>query len=170
MTPGRFSEAADLGPAKLCPPTPEECSRLAEAIVSMPPWSQMGYSAEGMAQFLGRDDGGVRRYVIAADGTIAGAASVRSPWLIGPYLELLVLLPGFQGRGIGAAFVHWFEGEALQRGARNLWVCASRLNSGALRFYRRHGFAKAAVMPELVAEGFDEVLLRKFPLGPSQRP
>ena len=33
-------------------------------------------------------------------------------------------------------------------------------------FYERHGFARAATLPGLVADGYDEILLRKFPLGP----
>jgi hypothetical protein len=58
----------------------------------------------------------------------------------------------------------WFEQEALRNAARNLWVCASSFNVRALRFYSRHGFAPTATLPGLVAEGFDEILLRKFPL------
>jgi GNAT superfamily N-acetyltransferase len=91
--------------------------------------------------------------------------SVRSPWLKGPYLELLALLPKAQGQGIGANILAWFEQEALKAGARNLWVCASLFNTRALRFYERHGFEQAATLPGLVADGYDEILLRKFPLS-----
>lgn len=34
----------------------------------------------------------------------------------------------------------------------------------AIGFYERHGFKEAATLPGLVAEGYDEILLRKFPL------
>jgi hypothetical protein len=34
--------------------------------------------------------------------------------------------------------------------------------------YERHGFARAATLPGLVADGYDEILLRKFPLGSYQ--
>ena len=90
---------------------------------------------------------------------------VRDPWLKGPYLELLALLPPFQNQGIGSGILAWLEREALVQAARNLWVCASSFNARALRFYERHGFAPAAVLPGLVADGFDEILLRKFPLA-----
>jgi hypothetical protein len=59
----------------------------------------------------------------------------------------------------------WFEQEALSHGARNLWVCASSFNPGALRFYERHGFPPAATLPGLVADGYDEILRRKFPIA-----
>jgi ribosomal protein S18 acetylase RimI-like enzyme len=38
--------------------------------------------------------------------------------------------------------------------------------SPAARFYERQGFTRAATLPGLVANGYDEILLRKFPLGP----
>jgi hypothetical protein len=59
----------------------------------------------------------------------------------------------------------WFEATAVAREARNLWVCASAFNLRGLAFYARHGFVAAAVVPGLVADGFDEILMRKFPLA-----
>ena len=104
------------------------------------------------------------RYLIEAGGEPAGAVSIRHPWLKGPYLELLALLPLFQNQGIGAEILGWFEGEGLRAEARNLWVCASGFNERALHFYQRHGFSQAAALPGLVADGYTEILLRKFPL------
>src|SRR5262245_49720959 len=91
--------------------------------------------------------------------------SVRHPWLKGPYLELLALLPQAQAQGIGSSIMTWFESAALQHGARNLWVCASSFNTRGMRFYERHGFTRATTLPGLVADGYDEILLRKFSLG-----
>ena len=99
----------------------------------------------------------------------AGAVSIRSPFLKGPYLELLAILPAFQNQGIGGDIVAWFEQEGVRAGARNLWVCASSFNTQALRFYQRHGFHRAATLPGLVFDGYDEILLRKFPLEASGR-
>lgn len=141
------------------------CTALGRAIVAMPPWSAMPYSAEAITGYLGAADDGARRYVIEIDGALAGAVSVRYPWLRGAYLELLALLPGFQNQGIGSAVLDWLEREALAREARNLWACASSFNEAALRFYARHGFVETAQLHGLVADGFDEILLRKFPLG-----
>lgn len=144
---------------------PAVCGSVAAKIAAIAPWSAMNYPADALARFLSAPDHGASRYLIEVAGAEAGAISVRSPWLKGPYLELLALLPPFQGRGLGASLMAWFEGEAVKRGARNLWVCASSFNEGALRFYARHGFRPAATLPGLVADGYDEVLLRKFPLG-----
>jgi GNAT superfamily N-acetyltransferase len=166
MTPGPFSAATiELERARLLPLEPHFCAGLARAIVAMPPWSVMDYPEEAMARFLASADGGARRYLVEIDGEQAGALSLRFPWLKGPYLELLALLPKFQGQGLGTGLLGWFEQEALKHDARNLWVCASAYNTRALRFYARHGFAEAATLPGLVADGYDEILLRKFLSG-----
>lgn len=154
----------ELPVARLVALEPEACAGLAASIASIPPWSDIGYPAEALARSLGSADGAAR-YRIEAAGVTAGAVSVRHPWLKGPYLELLAILPPHQGQGIGSFVLDWFEREALRHGARNLWVCASSFNGRALDFYQRHGFRAAATLPGLVANGYDEILMRKFPLG-----
>jgi GNAT superfamily N-acetyltransferase len=158
-------ERGRLGRVRLAPLSPSACASLATAIVAIPPWSVMAYPAERLAAFLAAPDGGARRHCIEVEDKQAGVVLVRDPWLKGPYLELLALLPPFQNQGIGSGILAWLEREALVQAARNLWVCASSFNARALRFYERHGFAPAAVLPGLVADGFDEILLRKFPLA-----
>lgn len=125
----------------------------------------MSYPADTLAALLANPDGGTSRYVVNVAGSEAGVVSVRHPWLKGPYIELLALLPQAQNRGIGSSIMAWFESAALQHRARNLWVCASSFNARALRFYERHGFIRAAMLPGLVADGYDEILMRKFPLA-----
>ncbi len=165
MTVSPFSGPTnELKGARLVPLEQGTIGHLAEAIVAMPPWSVMRYSADALARFLAAPDGGVSRYLLQIRSEEAGAVSVRFPWLKGPYLELLAILPAFQGQGIGSALLGWFEQEGMRLGARNLWVCASSFNTEALRFYGRHGFHPAATLSGLVADGYDEILLRKFPL------
>jgi GNAT superfamily N-acetyltransferase len=165
MTASAFSASTIRLPrARLVALEPSSCASLAEAIVAIPPWSVVDYPADAMARFLASSGDGAARYLIEADGIAAGAVSVRHPWLKGPYLELLAILPRFQSKGIGASVLAWFEQEGLRLGARNLWVCASSFNSRALEFYARHGFKPAATLPGLVADAYDEILLRKFPL------
>src|SRR5271169_5237064 len=99
MTSSRFSPGpielgrAVRGAARLSPLRRTSCETLAAEIVAMEPWSVMNYPADRLAAFLASADGGVARYVVNVDGEEAGAVSVRDPWLKGPYLELLALLP-----------------------------------------------------------------------------
>jgi GNAT superfamily N-acetyltransferase len=157
--------AIELGGARLTWLERADCAALAAEIAAMPPWSVMNYPAERLERFLAARGDGAARYLVEIAGRPAGALSIRSPWLRGPYLELLALLPAAQGRGIGARILAWFEAEARREGARNLWVCASSFNTRAIKFYEKHGFRPAATLPDLVAEGHSEILLRKFPIG-----
>jgi diamine N-acetyltransferase len=165
MTSSRFSGPTnELAGARLIALEAHDCAPLAEAITAMPPWSVMNYPADALARFLASADGGVSRYLVEIGGKPAGALSVRYPWLKGPYLELLAILPAYQGAGVGSTILGWFEREAIRLGARSLFVCASSFNGRALAFYGRHGFRPTATLHGLVADGYDEILLRKFPL------
>jgi ribosomal protein S18 acetylase RimI-like enzyme len=170
MISSQFSAAPiELAPrggehVRLLPLEPRSCRGLAASIVAIEPWSVMNYPADQLASFLASPDAGTARYAVSVNGKEAGVVSVRHPWLKGPYLELLALLPEAQNHGIGSSIMRWFESVALEHQARNLWVCASSFNARALGFYERHGFARAATLPGLVADGYDEILLRKFPL------
>lgn len=156
----------DIGPAILSPLSNSDAQTLGPAIACIEPWSRMGYADETLISYLADTDtnAGARKFGIWQSDNLTGCISVRDPWLIGPYLEMLALLPDWQGRGIGSAVLSWYEQEASP-GARNLWVVSSSFNERALAFYRRHGFEDVATLPSLVFDGFDEILLRKFPLA-----
>ncbi|MGE5505827.1 MAG: N-acetyltransferase family protein [Actinomycetota bacterium] len=139
-------EAADIG-------------QLAQALAGIDPWLHLGYSAAALAGWLGRDDAALTRLAATRGGALAGVLGVRSPWLRGPYVELLAVLPGHQGFGLGRTLLD----AAVERSgqAANLWACVSASNVPARNFYRRCGFAEVAPLPDLVADGEDEILLRK---------
>lgn len=133
---------------------------LAAAIAAIDPWSRLGISAAQLSAGLAAEDPHLCRRVITVGGASAGVVVVRHPWLFGPYLNLLAVLPTYQRHGIGAAVLGWMEQEVRGQ-ARNLWLCASAFNSGALAFYERHGFSRVGDLPDLIAPGLSEVLMRK---------
>ena len=151
----------DLGPATLEAMTPDDAQALGHALAAIDPWSRMNYAAEDLAAFLSSSESGTHKLVIRCDGQRAGCVAVHENWLKGPYLQLLGLLPGFQSRGIGSLVLGWFA-ECGGPDTRNLWVISSTFNTRATAFYRRHGFTEVATLQDLVADGFDEVLLRKL--------
>ena len=77
-----------------------------------------------------------------------------------PVLALLVILPDFQGGGLGGAVLRWMESE-VQGSSNNIWACVSSFNGAAQRFYQRHGYETVGVIPDLLLSGFSEVLIRK---------
>jgi ribosomal protein S18 acetylase RimI-like enzyme len=142
-----------------------QAEALARSLAGMEPWLTLGYSADGLARGLMAPDLGLTRYLISRGGETLGLVTVRWPWLRGAYIELFAVLPGSQGQGIGEAALGLIEQEYRGR-TGNLWLLVSGFNAGARRFYERQGFHAIGVIPDLVAQGRDEVMMRKI-LAPS---
>nr|WP_202795409.1 GNAT family N-acetyltransferase [Oceanicola granulosus] len=70
-------------------------------------------------------------WVAEAGGAPIGFCAFRTDWL-----EHLYLLPGHTGRSVGSALI---ENAKARQDRLQLWVF--RANTGAIRFYARHGFA-----------------------------
>ena len=133
-----------LAGCRLRPFEQDDAAVLAQALSRLDPWAALGYGAAALAGYLGRDDPGLHRFVLAVEtDEWAGVFALRSPWLRGPYVELLAVLPGHQGKGLGGVMVEW----AAARAGDNLWACVSAFNADARRFYARHGFAEVAPKP-----------------------
>lgn len=135
----------------------DDIATFASALAGMEPWRSLGFTAVGLAAYLGREDPALSRMVLERDGRPAGLIALRRPWLRGPYVELLAVLPQAQGGGCGRALVEW----AVAQGGGNLWACVSAFNAPARAFYARAGFDEVATLPDLVAAGADEILLRR---------
>lgn len=161
-TPFR-TERYEIGPAlALEPMRSEDAGVLADAIPTFGPWTREHYAVDPdeFARSLLAADDGASRYVITLNDRPAGVVIVRNPWLAGPYLQLLAVLPQHQRAGIGSHVLGWMEAEAAGR-YPNLWLCVSHFNADAERFYRRHGFELAARLGGLLRPGIDELLMRK---------
>jgi ribosomal protein S18 acetylase RimI-like enzyme len=133
---------------------------LGETIAQMAPWHMLGKDAASLAVSLQVEDHGDIHRVIWLNANCAGAVSIRYPWLYGPYLALLAILPDYQGRGIGSAILRWMEAE-VHGTANNIWACVSSFNTDAQTFYIKHGFDTVGILPNLLRNGFSELLVRK---------
>jgi len=137
-----------------------EAAMLAAECAAMEPFLALGFSATGLANYLRRPDPGCFRFAIGTDTAPAGVLVLRWPWLRGPFIELLALLPAAQGRGLGRAVITWAAAEA-QKVSANLWATVSDFNAPARAFYLRSGFVEIAELPGLLGEGGSEILLRR---------
>lgn len=148
-----------------------EADALGAAFAAIDPWAAYGMTPARLGGFFAKEDVDCRRWSIRSDGRLVGAVVVTFPWLHGPYLQFLGLMPGHQGSGAGAAVLDWMEREAGPA-TRNLWLCVSGINTRARAFYERHGYRHAATLDALVADGMDELLMRKrlAPVAEPQSP
>jgi diamine N-acetyltransferase len=133
---------------------------LSPAIAAIEPWSRVSYPAASFAAFLTAQDPALSRQAVRIGGETAGVIAIRKPWLRGPYLQLLALLPPFQGQGVGAMLLDYFEQQANPHD-RWVWLCYSSFNSRAGAFYVRRGYQEVATLADLVMDGTAEILMRK---------
>lgn len=133
---------------------------LSEIIVAMEPWRTLGFSQQLLQNYLSSFDNALKRYVLSSPEGPLGIVCVRYPWLRGPYLELLAVFPAAQRCGMGREVMRWLERES--RGvSKNIWAVTSEFNATARKFYNKEGFVEIGTIPDLVTDGYNEILLRK---------
>lgn len=151
----------DLGAVSLQPLSARNAERLGIALAAIPPWSVIGYPANRLSQWLRRDEPSMGKFEVLAGAELAGVIVIQDPFLHGPYLKLIAVLPEFQGRRLGQTLLHWMEREARKGDARQLWLCVSSFNTRARVFYERMGFEAVALLDKLASDASDELLMRK---------
>jgi ribosomal protein S18 acetylase RimI-like enzyme len=133
---------------------------LAKEVVALDPWKHLGYTEEDLLSCYQSTAADGQQFIILVDGDVAGIVCLQHPWLRGVYIKHLVILPPFQGQGIGALALqhieHHYAGET-----NNIWLLVSAFNQAGQGFYQRMGFSRVAVIDDLIIEGEDEILMRK---------
>jgi diamine N-acetyltransferase len=143
------------------PIAPAVAADLGRHCALMDPWQSYGISAARLASsFAAQGDGGFRYEIAVADAT-AGVLVVLQPWLLGPYIQFIAVLPDFQRRGIGQVVLDWVEARARTGQQRNVWLCVTAFNAEARALYVARGWEQAAILPDLVTDQVDELLMRK---------
>ena len=97
--------------------------------------------------------------LLAGDPAVGLAVLTLRPnvWYDGPValLDELYVAPAVRGRGVGAALLGAAEGTARDAGAELLEITVDGDDTGARRFYERHGYADHE-------DGQDEPMLYYF--------
>ena len=149
----------DLGPATLVDAR-LHAEALGMLLAGIDPWKFFGRTAAELAARFSRDDPSAGRFAVLLEGEIVGAVIVRYPFLRGAYLETLGLSETARGHGIGRAVIDWMA-EEIAGEATNLWLCVTEWNVAARAVYERLGFVAVAPLPDLVADGTNEIFMRK---------
>lgn len=146
---------------RLAPMTATAALQLGQACATMDPWRRYGIAADRLTAGFASTDDTAARYQVQIDNGVAGVMIIAHPWLLGPYLQFIAVLPAYQHRGVGRTLLAWFERQARQSSQRNMWLCVTGFNDKARAVYRADGWEQVALIPDLVATGVDEVLMRK---------
>jgi len=93
-------------------------------------------------------------------GDRSGGMLVHERGFLGaPYIATLLVAPEYRRQGIGSQLLKFAEKSFA--GQRQMFICVSAANQAAQRLYLRYGFEQVGMLPDLVADGLDELLLRK---------
>jgi GNAT superfamily N-acetyltransferase len=139
---------------------PEDRPAVIAMLIGSDPWKRLGYAVDFWERIFTPLPLGRESVILLQAGHVSGIALVRSKFLFGDYLELLAVTPSLTGQGLGRLLLAHVESLAFTRG-KNLFACVSDFNTGARRFYRRHGFVEVGPLPDLLVVGSAEILLRK---------
>lgn len=155
-----------LGDVGLAPFGATDVEALAARVVALDPWASLGVAPATMAARMRDASPGARRFVVERDGAAVGYVAVRWPFLRGPYLETIAILPEAQRRGIATRVVAWMSAEVAGRDA-NLWLCVTASNAPARAAYQALGFTEVGPIADLVAPGATEIFLRRVLAPPA---
>lgn len=140
--------------------TPQEAAFLGKEFEKIDPWKTLGTTKNDLEHYILNQDH-YDTYAVIADDKPIGMISIRFPWLLGPYLAFLGILPQAQGKGFGTTLMQWLEDTARIHKARNIFICVSDFNHDAQAFYASCGYRKVADLEGLVLDEYGELLLRK---------
>jgi len=146
---------------------PEDRAAIVTMLASSEPWKKLGYTDADWQKLFDPLPTGREGFVIESGGGVAGFALLRPKFLMGDYLELLVVAPSARSNGLGSALLKHIEGLVFAR-VKNLFACVSDFNAEARKFYQKNGYQEIGPMPNFLIPGSAEMLLRKT-VGPTKK-
>lgn len=158
----KFGDATyDLSSCRLRHPTSSDAKILSEKLAKIEPWKTLKSTPQEFEEGFQSHSSSTNTYAVIVEGEPVGIISVRYPWLLGPYLGFLGIIPQAQGKGLGKVLMNWLEETAKEHSARNIFICVSDYNADAQAFYQSCGYVKVADLDGLIVDEYAEFLLRK---------
>jgi ribosomal protein S18 acetylase RimI-like enzyme len=140
----------------------EACARM---MAGTEPWITLRRDYEACLRVM--LDETRERYVAYRGDLLVGLLVLNLKGAFVGYIQTVCAAPEARGTGVGTALVAFAE-ERIFREHRNAFICVSDFNPGARRLYERLGYRLVGELPDYVAAGHSELLLRKTrgPLAP----
>ena len=150
-----------IGAGLLRPLSPGTPEKLGAALAAMPPWSVIGWPAERLTASFHRQAPSVRRFELMVEDELAGTVTIQDPFLHGPYLQLLAVLPGFQGQNSAPPYCSGWSGRRgvlrpASSGFASRPSTPARAPSTSASASRRR-----RLLDKLASDLSDEILMRK---------
>jgi ribosomal protein S18 acetylase RimI-like enzyme len=137
--------------------TTDERERCARAMAESDPWLAYQRSIEWCRYVLNWPGS---ELFVPANGELLGFLLLHAQGFLGnPYIAAIWVAERHRGNGMGGRMLSFAEDSFA--GSRFVYLCVSSFNARASGLYERHGYAKIAELPDFVADGYCEVLMRK---------
>jgi ribosomal-protein-alanine N-acetyltransferase len=142
---------------ELRPATAEEREWCASLMSQTSPWLTYGLSVEWCRGVLAWPGSSL---LIAAGQEPLGFVLAHPKGLLGnPYIAAICVAEQHRTRGVGTQILALAEETFTD--SRFVYLCVSSFNKRAAKFYERNGYSKIADLPNFIADGYDEELMRK---------
>lgn len=136
----------------------DEAEYCARFMVASEPWVTLGLTFE---QALQRLTNPAREVLVATiENDVVGVMILDLGGVLNGYIQILAVHPDWRGRGVGTRMIAWAE-ERIYRQSPNVFLCVSSFNERPQRFYAQLGYQRVGELPDFLAVGHAEIILRK---------
>lgn len=145
------------------PATPEDLPALAVALSPLPLFRAYGLDASALtARFQGALERGEGLLLALDEEGPVGVCwfLTRGTFGTGAYLRTLAIREDRHGSGLGSRLLAAYE-EACGGAAGGCFLLTSDFNTGAQRFYQRHGYRQVGQLPDFAVPGVAELVFWK---------
>ena len=146
------------------PIEPEDIATIAQWVTNIPLWQRYGLQFQTTSAQLHNS---LMRGDLILTADVAEQPACGLAWCLpdggfgrSPYLKLLGVGGGIQGKGLGAALLDMTEQFASRHG-RDIFLLVSDFNIDAQRFYQRQGYAQVGALAGYVLPDVTELIFRK---------
>jgi ribosomal protein S18 acetylase RimI-like enzyme len=137
---------------------PAEACFCAEFIVASEPWITLGVTFEQAVQRL--TDPTREVHVATVNEQIVGVLILHLSGPLNGYIQVIAVHPDWRCRGFGTRMIEFAE-QRIFRQSPNVFLCVSSFNQHAQKLYARLGYQRIGELPDFLARGCSEILMRK---------
>jgi ribosomal protein S18 acetylase RimI-like enzyme len=154
-----------MSTATIRPASRDDVRHLSVLLAPEPLFSSYGLTAEALdARWGAAVEAGDRVLVAEVAGGPVGLCwfAASGTFGTGAYLRLIAVARSAQGQAVGAALLAAYEA-ACGTPAGGWFLLTSDFNTGAQRFYSRHGYREVGQLPDFAKAGITERIFWKPP-------
>lgn len=122
------------------------------------PWITLGLTEEQAFQRL--TDPAREVHAAMLENQTVGALILHLSGPLNGYIQTIAVHPDWRQRGLGTQMMDFAE-ERIFRQSPNVFLCVSSFNLRAQKFYEARGYRRTGELPDFLAKGCTEILMRK---------